>query len=294
MQVTLLAAGGGDIYYEMGLISGLISIGDNVEYIGSNTMKDKEILRNENVSFYNLRGSQDPNASMVERISRILKYYFRLIKYAYKTDSAIFHIQWLNKFVHFDRIFLSAYYKALKKKLVFTAHNVNAGARDEKDSFLNRLTLRFMYKIVDHIIVHTNEMKQQLIEDFNISESKVTVVPYGINNMVFKSQLTEIEAKKRLGLRDDEKIILFFGIIKPYKGLEDLLLALTKQKEKSDSFRLIIAGKIDSHYNKYWEKLQRIIEENSLKKYIIEKIEFIPDNEVEIYFKASDVLILPY
>ena len=49
-------------------------------------------------------------------------------------------------------------------------------------------------------------MKQQIVEDFNIRESKVTVVPYGINDIVFQSQLTGIQARKRLGLKEDEKV----------------------------------------------------------------------------------------
>jgi glycosyltransferase involved in cell wall biosynthesis len=294
MRIAILAAGGGDVYYEMGLLSGLVSIGIKVDYIGSNVMKDKEILTNEQVSFYNLRGSQDPSASIGKKITRILKYYFRLFKFAFKTDSAIIHIQWFPKFVYFDRVLLNLYYKVLRKKLVFTAHNVNAGVRDGNDNIINRLTLRFMYKIVDHIIVHTKRMKQQLIDEFNIRDSKVTVVPYGINNMVFNSHLTATEAKKNFGLRDNDRVILFFGIIKTYKGLEDLLLALANLKKKADSIKLIIAGKIDRNYNIYWEELSRIIEENNLKDNIIERIEFIPDTEVEIYFKAADVLILPY
>ena len=294
MKVTLLAGGAGDIYYELGLLSGLISKGIAVHYIGSDSMKDAEILRNENVDFYNLRGSQNPHASKREKIARILKYYLRLIRYATKTDSKIFHIQWLNKFIYFDRVFLNVYYKILGKRLVFTAHNVNAGVRDGKDTYFNRLTLKFMYKIVDHIIVHTDRMKRQLIEDFNIRESKVTVIPYGINNMVFKSQLTTMEARTRLGLSLNEKVLLFFGIIKPYKGLENLLLALSNQEEKSDACKLIIAGMVDKDYGEYWQKLKTIITENNLNDHIIEQTEFIPDEDVEIYFKAADVLILPY
>jgi D-inositol-3-phosphate glycosyltransferase len=294
MKVTLLVGGGGDMYYELGLCSGLISNGIHVEYIGSDSVKEMKIFENENVAFYNLRGSQKPDAPIVEKFFRILKYYLRLIHHAAKTDSRIFHIQWLNKFVYFDRILLNLYYKMLGKKLIFTAHNVNAGIRDGTDSFMNRLSLNFMYKLVDHIIVHTEKMKQQLIEGFGIQEDKVTVIPYGINDMVFKSDLTRMEARKKLNLDDGGRIALFFGVITPYKGLEYLLWALTKRREKDDPFRLIIAGKVDKKFSQYWKSVQRIAKEHNLGDYIIERIGYIADKDVEVYFKAADVLILPY
>jgi D-inositol-3-phosphate glycosyltransferase len=200
----------------------------------------------------------------------------------------------LNKFVYFDRTLLNLYYKMLGKKLIFTAHNVNAGIRDGTDSFMNRLSLNFMYKLVDHIIVHTEKMKQQLIEGFGIQEDKVTVIPYGINDMVFKSDLTRMEARKKLNLDDGGRIALFFGVITPYKGLEYLLWALTKRREKDDPFRLIIAGKVDKKFSQYWKSVQRIAKEHNLGDYIIERIGYIADKDVEVYFKAADVLILPY
>lgn len=294
MLITLIAAGGGDLYYELGLCLGVVSNGVHVDYIGSDSVRNANVWKKENVTFINLRGSQDPAANMARKLFRILIFYFRLIKYAWKTDSRLFHIQWPNKFVHFDRIFLNMYYKMLGKKLVFTAHNVNAGIRDGDDNSLNRFSLKVMYKIVDQIIVHTNNMKDLLIQDFGVSEGKVAVIQYGINDMVFESNLTRKEARGKLGLEEDEKIALFFGNIVPYKGLEYLLMALARQRNCNDSIRLIIAGKQDRNYGKYFESIKEIIKSQDLKGYIIEKVGHIPDKDIEIYFKTADVLVLPY
>ena len=294
MLITLIAAGGGDLYYELGLCLGVTSNGVHVDYIGSDSVRNANVWEKENVTFINLRGSQDPAAHMATKIFRILIFYFRLIKYAWKTDSKLFHIQWPNKFVYFDRIFLNMYYKMLGKKLVFTAHNVNAGIRDGNDNSLNRFSLKVMYKIVDQIIVHTNNMKDLLIQGFGVSEGKVAVIQYGINDMVFESNLTRKEARGKLGLDEDEKIALFFGNIVPYKGLEYLLMALARQRNCNDSIRLIIAGKQDRNYEKYFESIQEIIKSQDLKGHIIEKVGHIPDEDIEIYFKTADVLVLPY
>jgi len=276
----------------LGLLSGLISQGIEVDFIGNDEMSSASILKNKGVNFYNLRGDQNPNAPMKEKILRILKYYYRLIEYTIKSDSELFHIQWLNKFIYFDRTFLNIFYKLLGKKLVFTAHNINAGERDGNDTTGNRLTLKLMYKIVDHIIVHTDKMKLQLMEEFNIENSKISVIPHGIINIVPKTELTRVRAREKLNLGRDDKVILFFGIITPYKGLDYLIKAMVQLKNKN--IRLIIAGKIDATADGYWENIQRIIKETDTADYIIGKIGYIPDAEIEVYFKAADVLILPY
>jgi glycosyltransferase involved in cell wall biosynthesis len=136
-------------------------------------------------------------------------------------------------------------------------------------------------------------MKLQLIEGFNICEKKITVIPHGIYSIIPTSELTRMEARKKLRLDTREKILLFFGNIAPYKGLEYLILALADLKKTYDDFKLIISGRI-KNCEAYWKNIQRLIKEHDLEDYIIKKIELIPDEEVEVYFKAADVLILPY
>jgi glycosyltransferase involved in cell wall biosynthesis len=292
MKISLLTAGK-DKPYVLGLLSGLVANNINVDFIGNDEMQTADIVSDEKVNYFNLRGDQRENVRITKKISRVFKYYFKLIKYASKTDIKLFHIIWLNKFIYFDRTFLNIYYKYLGKRLVYTAHNINMRERDGNDNIINRLTLRFMYKILDHIFVHTEKMKLQLINDYNVGENKVTVIPFGINNTVPKTELTRTKARDKVRLDKNEKILLFFGNIAPYKGLEHLITALAHLKEKHDDFMLIIAGRIKD-CGAYWESIQHIIDKRSLEDYVIKRIEFIPDEEIEIYFKSADVLILPY
>jgi D-inositol-3-phosphate glycosyltransferase len=294
MKISLLRGRGGDDYYELCLLSGLLSSGLQVDYLGGNPVKDTSVLRHDHVSFYNLRGSADPDSPIVEKIVRVLKYYGKLLRYAAATDAKIFHILWLNRFIYLDRTLLTLYYKSLGKRLVFTAHNVNAGSRDGTDSLLNRLTLRFMYRRMDHIIVHTGKMKQQLLEEFGVQEGNITVLPCGINDMVTSTSMTRAEARRRLGLGESEKVALFFGVITPYKGLEFLLGAMAGLKSEHEPVKLIITGKVDRGCEAYGNELRVLIEEQSLQDRIVDRIGFIPDSDVEIYFKAADLLVLPY
>ncbi len=64
------------------------------------------------------------------------------------------------------------YYKMLGKKIVFTAHNINAGLRDSSDSAWNRWTLKIQYHLSDHIFVHTEKMKHELMKDFKVGEKR--------------------------------------------------------------------------------------------------------------------------
>jgi glycosyltransferase involved in cell wall biosynthesis len=76
--------------------------------------------------------------------------------------------------------------------------------------------------------------------------------------------------------------------------MEYLLRALVLCREKLAPLRLIIAGKIDQNAKEYWEDMQGIINKYNLAECLVSKIGYIPDEDLEVYFKAADVLVLPY
>jgi glycosyltransferase involved in cell wall biosynthesis len=216
------------------------------------------------------------------------------MRYAWVAKPRMFHILWNNQFQFFDRTLLMVYYKLLGKKVVLTAHNVNAGTRDGNDSPGNRLTLKIQYHLADHIFVHTEEMKRELMEGFGVRKGSVSIIPFGINNSVSDTDLTPVEAKQRLGITDSEKTVLFFGAIRPYKGLEYLVAAFARFMATHDCCRLIIAGQAIKGCEKYLDKIQQMINRDVNRDCVISKFEFIPDDETELYFKAADVAVLPY
>jgi D-inositol-3-phosphate glycosyltransferase len=288
-----LLTGGGDKPYALGLAEALTSGGLSIDFIGSDDLDVPETRSNPHLNFLNLRGDQRPDAGSCAKALRILKYYVRLIGYAATAKPKIFHILWHNKFWFFDRTLLLLYYRLLGKKIVFTAHNVNAGKRDSNDSWRNRLSLKMQYKLSDHVFVHTAGMKGELVSEFHIPKEKVSVIPFGINNTVPKTDLSRAEAKGRLGLTNDDKAMLFFGNIAPYKGLEYLVKALPELLKKDRSYRLLIVGSLKGPAN-YWNGIRETIRDLHLGDRVIETIEYVPDETTEIYFKAADVLVLPY
>lgn len=292
VEVALLT-GGDDRPYVYGLATALASKGVRVDVIGSDFLDCEEFHRGIGVNFLNLRGDQDPHASVLRKITRVSAYYARLLSYAATAKPRIFHILWNNKFQTVDRTLLMLYYKLMGKRIVFTAHNVNAARRDGKDTPLNRLTLRIQYLLADHIFVHNEKMKSELVRDFAIGASKISVIPLGINNSAPRTSLTPAEAKQRLGLRAGERAILFFGLIKPYKGLEYLTAAFQEILSRSSHYRLIIAG-ATGEFEDYWKQILESIRPDVGAGRVLAKPEFISEDETEVYFKAADVLVLPY
>src|SRR5258708_4781988 len=181
--VIALLTGGIDKPYAIGLTSALTDLGISVDYIGSNDVDGPELYKTSLVRFLNFRGDQSENVKFWAKLLRVMKYYARLIRYAAGDGPTIFHILWNNRFEFFDRTLLMLYYRLLGKKVVFTAHNVNVGKRNENDTWLNRLTLKIQYRLGNHIFVHTQKKKKELATQFQVPEPQVSGIPPRINNM---------------------------------------------------------------------------------------------------------------
>ena len=142
-------------------------------------------------------------------------------------------------------------------------------------------------------------MKDELLQDFGVAENDVTVIRHPVNNAFPDTELTPAEAKRRLGLADNEKAGLFFGRIRPYKGVEYLLdafrvLLADKRTDECANYRLIVAGEPKKGSEEYLHEIERSVKANFDQGNVILRIQFIPDEEMELYLKGADVLVLPY
>jgi len=293
ISVSMLT-GGQDRHYSYGLAQGLIGRGVRLDFVGSDELDGPELHNTPMIRFLNLRGSQKRSARLTEKVRRVVVFYGRLIAYAATARTDVFHILWNNKVETFDRTLLMLYYRACGRKVVLTAHNVNSGRRDSKDTFLNRLTLKTQYRLCDRIFVHTDKMRQELIGEFGVAETAVTVIPYGINNAVPNTSLTSADAKKHFGIDPGDKTLLAFGNIGPYKGLEYLAAAFDQLLAKDPSYRLLVAGTPKPGASAYWQQVAKRLEPHIRNGRVLLNIRYIPDCETELFFKAADLLVLPY
>lgn len=292
MRISLLNAGQENDYL-FGLVSGLSKIADlEIEVVDS----DSSVHLFDSfpqVVFFNLRGDNLSPQPFLVKLWRIARYYLRLITYAAKTRARLFHIEWDNSLKIFDRTLLILYYKILAKKIVFTAHNVYREARDERGNFVHWLSLKSLYRLVDRIIVHTEGMKADLCSLFSIAPEKVVVIPHGVNIRIPRTGVGVSEARAKLGIHSNAKVVLFFGLIDRYKGLELVIDAAAKLARDDPSLFLLVAGK-PKRKSAYVPSLLDRIARKLPPQNVRHDLDFIPVSDVETYFAAADCLVLPY
>jgi glycosyltransferase involved in cell wall biosynthesis len=106
----------------------------------------------------------------------------------------------------------------------------------------------------------------------------------------FGEKISKELARKYLNIELDEKIILFFGFIRKYKGLDILLDSIKILQTSYPSFKLLIAGEFYDDQKLYNEQIERL----GIEQQLILRTNFISDNEVKYYLCASDLIVQPY
>jgi len=148
-----------------------------------------------------------------------------------------------------------------------------------------RLTKRF-FGFIDSFIVLSKKVENELLSF--VPEAKYKYSPHPIYS-IFNNTLSKEQAKAELKLAT-KKVLLFFGLIREYKGLDILINAMEKIKTELEDYTLLIVGECYENENKYTELIKKAGITDNVKCHY----SFIPDNEVGKYFSAADVVVLPY
>jgi len=106
----------------------------------------------------------------------------------------------------------------------------------------------------------------------------------------YKGGKDKLSAREEMDLDRDTKYLLFFGLIRDYKGLDLLIRAMSFLKNRVKNLKLIVAGEFYSNSDKYLE----LIDDLGLKQHILLNAEFIPDSKVGLYFSVADLIVQPY
>jgi len=285
--------GTGQVDYMYGLVSGLAcNKNDSIDVLDVDLTQ--ELFSGfENVNYVPVFKYYPRSASVAVKTINILRYYLLQFWFLFSHKPRIIHFQWLDRHIVIDRIILPAIARLFGHKVVLTVHNINAGKRDNRDTLINRLTLRNLYRLSNKLIVHTPQSKVELMNEFPVAESKIEVIKHGMNNRVAQKGITTAQARLHFGLNEDDKVILFFGNIDYYKGLDILIESLLiLNKERNCNYKVLIAG--NSKSPEYTAQVLEKAADPRLKGCIDAKIQYIPDEDVELYFMASDCIVLPY
>lgn len=258
---------------------------DQIDFIGSSIYPKEKI--HPSINFYDLQGGGIQNQPLLKRVRRVFIYYFSLLRFFLrKPRKGIIHTQWL-RFKILDGIILPIILKVFGYKIVYTVHDI---VPHDRDTAFNRQIFRIIYKITWKLVVHTEYIKKRLCEEFSIDEKKIIVIHHGVyeikeENLILKNQ----DAKMKLGVNPETILILFFGYITHYKGL-DLLLEAFRLINTGSSVHLIIAGRVYEHYKHTLDEFQIKYKSKNIQ-FIIRRIE---EEELPVLFGAADITALPY
>ena len=172
-----------------------------------------------------------------------------------------------------------------RKPLVYICHNVLPHEVQWWDPWLTRLSLRWG----TYFIVQSDEEKERFTNLISISK-RVIVIPHPVYDMFVGQKMSKTEARRRLGLPLDVPILLFFGIVREYKGLREFLAVMPEIQAHFGKMILLVAGEFWENKQAYIETIERLGINNS----VVIDDRYIPNEEVGLYFSAADALVFPY
>ncbi len=151
---------------------------------------------------------------------------------------------------------------------------------------------RYFLKSCDAFITMSEKVMMDLRKFVQDKPAKQVLHPLYDN---FGGPVSKTEARMKLGIEPGIPVILFFGFIRKYKGLDILLRAMKilrdqRHELKSTSYKLLIAGEFYEEEKTY----THLIDELGIKDSLIIHTDFIPDSEVKYYLCAADAVIQPY
>ncbi|MDX2212478.1 MAG: glycosyltransferase [Oculatellaceae cyanobacterium bins.114] len=170
--------------------------------------------------------------------------------------------------------------------IVWTVHN-----RISHDSNALNVELwarRILVKLVDRVILHNYSVVEAIAQDYQFNPAKAVVIPIGHYKAVYQPPIEPMAARRALGLPLTGLIYLNQGMLRPYKGVEQLLEVWHNTPEMQDN-TLVIAGKpLDETYGTSIAQLAS--HSSNVRLYP----HFIEDDQMHLFFSAADIVVLPF
>jgi glycosyltransferase involved in cell wall biosynthesis len=172
--------------------------------------------------------------------------------------------------------------------IVWTAHDLFRHDRQEDPNEL--AFMRSLFELADAVVVHCEAAAESLLETLEVGpqgRDKIAIIPHGHYQGAYPDTVSRDEARARLGLPDDARVISFVGWVRSYKGVFELMEAFGKLE--SPEARLVIAGRaVDGAYG------ARVAAAAKGDERIILELGFVPDDELQVYLRAADVVATPF
>lgn len=274
---ALLISHGFQPSYEKGFANGLAANGCDLTLVAS----DRTLVHliDERVRVINLRGSQDSSRPAWKKAINILRYIVALVRHIRAGGYDVVHLTGL----FMTRNVLAGYfewmgYRLLSQRFFMTVHNILPHGRH---GHWYRLLHHFIYRLPHKLVVHTHQMRSALIDDFDIPEGRIVVMPHGVD---------VVPHRLMVPTPSDALRVLLFGSLSRYKGVDLLLSALAHCPELPVAITLV--G--ESRDAVYAQEIEALIAGLDPPQTVHWHRGFVPETDVAGYFESSDVAVLPY
>lgn len=209
----------------------------------------------------------------------------------------ILHVHWPESNKLRKNVFIATIYSILilllfkiskikGAKIIWTVHN--EAPHDIRHPILTKWFYSSIFKMLDGLIFLNHSSWKKLYHKLDPSSSKFfSIIPHGHYRNYYNNTLTQHQAREILKIDKVKKVILYFGQIRPYKGIDSLIKVF--KQIKNDDTLLLICGSPSKEHRSFIDDLMKANSTN-----IIFDLKFIPNDQIEVYLNASDLVVLPY
>jgi glycosyltransferase involved in cell wall biosynthesis len=200
-----------------------------------------------------------------------------------KRPPDVVHVQWVGEPL-LDRMCWWVLHR-YGVPIVYTAHNyLPHGAEPEDAAQYARL-----YRAADRVITHGERTRQRIVHDFEVEPERVITAPHG-PLLESEPEISRGAARQRLGIPNDVPLVLFAGLIEPYKDLSNLIDAFAIVRQRVPGAVLAITGRPNASFEPYERQLAAAGVMGSIRL----DLRFVPSEILASYLCAADVVALPY
>jgi len=216
-----------------------------------------------------------------------------------RLDNYLLHVHWSHLILHSGKDHDEAAQRLERFKtnvrdmkarggtLLWTVHNVFA--HEPRFPDLESDLAQFLVREAEAVHVLTPETPARTAGHYVLPPEKTVVIPHSSYVGRYPQSISRAAARTRLGFANDEHVFLAFGGVRPYKGLDVLIDAFAKAADADPRLRLVIAGR--PQHSAAFDAMAEVC---AAEPRILTIFDTVPEDEVQVYFRAADAVVLPY